>query len=82
MVRPIAFDVPARYPRALTAHVYKAAASRYDPTLRHVTRSPGAHTLPRRSLSLFHARQLPILSPLRFRLLPFLVLVATTLPLS
>ena len=55
MLRPIAFDVPARYPRALTAHVYKASASRYDPTLRHVTRSPGAHTLPRR-FSIFLSR--------------------------
>lgn len=80
MVRPIAFDVPARYPRALTAHVYKATASRYDPTLRHVTRSPDAHTLPRRSLSFFHAHSLPIFSPFPFRLLPFLVLLAATLP--
>lgn len=80
MVRPIAFDVPARYPRALTAHVYKATASRYDPTLCHVTRSPGAHTLPRRFLSLFYTHLFPIFSLFRFRLLPFLSLLPILVP--
>lgn len=76
MVRPIAFDVPARYP-----HVYKASASRYDLTQRHVIRSPGAHTLSRRSLSFFHARRLPIFPPFQFRLLPFRRSVLPTLTL-
>lgn len=80
MVRPIAFDVPARYPRALTAHVYKATASRYDPTLCHVTRSPGAHTLPRRFPSLFYTHLFPIFSLFRFRLLPFLSLLPILVP--
>lgn len=80
MVRPIAFDVPARYPRALTAHVYKATASRYDPTLCHVTRSPGAHTLPRRFLSFFYTHLFPIFSLFRFRLLPFLSLLPILVP--